>query len=206
MLIALLLLTFFITGECQKPVTVTCSAVGVGVCASLFQYKITGTNLEENICVPEGSTCNLALNASYQVNNCTYDYLSVGCSTGICFYVANAKVALLGGQCSTQYTQNITCGSCVAVTCASNTCQSLTKTGNQPLTSCVDACSSPSAVNMTVNACNGGEDALGTKNNCCMTFDGVAGAVCSTQNNILTASSKLKNYVKGNGTSSNTNA
>ena len=202
LLIFLSCLTFLMPVQSQKSVTVSCSAVGINVCASLFQYRITGTDLEESICVPEGTTCNLALNATYQVNNCTHDYMSIGCSTGICFYKSNVKIALLGGQCSTPYTQNISCGNCVAVTCASNNCQTLVKSGNQPLISCVDGCSSPSSVNVSVNACTGGQDALGTKNNCCMTFEGQAGAVCSTQNNILTASSKIKVYVKGTGSGS----
>lgn len=30
-----------------------------------------------------------------------------------------------------------------------------------------------------------------------MTFEGPAGAVCSTQNNVLTASLQIKKYVKG---------
>ncbi len=90
------------------------------------------------------------------MNNCTHDYLSVACSTGVCFYKANTKIALLGGQCQTPRTQNISCGSCVAVTCASNLCQTLQKTGQGPLVSCVDGCSSPSAVNMSIEACVGG--------------------------------------------------
>lgn len=85
----------------------------------------------------------------------------------------------------------------MGVTCTSNTCQSLKKTNMEAVVSCVDSCASPANVNMNIAACSGGYDQLGTQNGCCMTFVDTAGAVCSTQSTILTASTKIKSYVKG---------
>jgi hypothetical protein len=99
-----------------------------------------------------GKTCDTTVNnVQYNVNNCTYDYGSTACSTGICFYVANKKVALLGGTCTTAYTQNITCGACVGIPCPSgNSCQTMKKGSAAPVTSCVEACANPSNVNMVI--------------------------------------------------------
>lgn len=64
-LILLSALTFLTQIHCQKTVTVTCTAVGVNVCSSLQQYRLTGAGLDESICVPDGTSCNMALNATF---------------------------------------------------------------------------------------------------------------------------------------------
>lgn len=110
-----------------------------------------------------GKTCDLAIvNVQYTVNNCTYDYNSITCSTGICLYAVNKPLALLGGTCTTTYNQNITCGACVSVLCPSgNSCQTMKKGSNSSVVSCVDSCANPSNVNMIISQCTNGRDAIG---------------------------------------------
>jgi hypothetical protein len=123
------LLTFFIfsiiacAAVAQKTMTVTCQTCASNVCASGYCFKLAGSGFSDTVCVAEGSSCNLQVNQQISLNNCTYDYMSTGCSSGVCFSILNQPIALLGGTCTTPYTQNFTCGQCVATICSGNLCQ-----------------------------------------------------------------------------------
>lgn len=65
------------------------------------------------------------------------------------------------------------------------------------MTSCVDGCPPTDAdLDVLIDRCPNGIDAVGVENTCCTTFQGTAGDVCTSQSNTL-ISSKLKTWVTG---------
>lgn len=183
----------------DKSLSITCSTCTSNQCASGYCYTLEGDDFTDTVCVKDGDTCDLTINQTLTMMNCSYDYSSTKCSTGVCFAIANEPIALLGGNCSTPYTQNYSCGQCVATICAGNLCQVYNKSTQSGQTvSCIDGCPTTNPNHISVAPCAGGQDSLGASNNCCMTFSTVNSPICSTQSVVLT-STKLQSWVKGSG-------
>jgi hypothetical protein len=158
----LLLVALIGIAYAQKNVTVVCATCPISTCASGYSFTITGSSFNETLCVSQGKTCNTGVNAQFQLNNCSVDYLSTSCNRGICLYTLK-PVSLLGATCDTQYTETITCGTCIAnAGCGSSFCQGVLKPPNvNPQIGCVSSCPNPANTTKTVQACANGFDAIG---------------------------------------------
>lgn len=159
---ALLLAVLIGIAYAQKNVTVVCTSCPISTCASGFCFTITGSSFNETLCVSQGKKCSTGVNAQIQLNNCSVDYSSTSCNRGICLYTLN-PVALLGATCDAQYTEAITCGTCVAnAGCGSSFCQGVLKSPNtNAQIGCVNYCPNPANTTRNVQACANGFDAIG---------------------------------------------
>ncbi len=181
----------------QKALNATCYSCGISTCNSTYCYNLTGSGISETVCAPQGANCAINQVVQVTVDKCSVDYSSTNCSTGVCFFVANQPIALLGTtSCAGTASRNYSCAVCTNISCPTGNCQVVRNNGN-PQQNCIDSCPTVPAVNLTISQCANGRDFLGQSNACCMTFDGTAGPVCTTQNTVLTSSSKLLTWVKG---------
>jgi hypothetical protein len=127
----LLALLFVTLALAQKTVTVSCSS-SCSQCASKICLTMTGDGINETGCV-SGTCANFATPVNVTLNNCTYDYSSTACSTGICFSIPNKQIKLAQTSTCVAQTRSYSCSNCFStIGCAAGLCLTRTLNGGLP--------------------------------------------------------------------------
>lgn len=84
--IIIIAVAFLGVAQAASTVRVQCQSATTSVCASGFQFVVTGSNLNTKYCLPVGKTCNVgSFDNNVVLTNCTVDYKNSPCTTNICY-------------------------------------------------------------------------------------------------------------------------
>jgi hypothetical protein len=57
-----------------KEIRLVCLATATTDCGSGFKFRVRGTDLDVNYCLPDGETCTPGFENIVETSNCTHDY------------------------------------------------------------------------------------------------------------------------------------